>query len=794
MPLTGTSDQYSYFASSQNQMPGFGSGMRDWSHSTNRYQAANAWSGPSTLQTGNQLIDITGMIALQSLLGADTLQRIRPMSQVGMPALDYFSSRSRMLDTTLPSGAQGSTLQDRIMNQNTAFLERSMGTGAAQNRVVQQLFDANFMGLNPYGSQYGTFGMLHSGIGRRFGTEGDRAFGAESGLQQINSYFAATDSYNKGGLDMRKSYGYKRDQMAEMLDVSSRYGIGGLSQTALGDSIRGGTLGQTSQGVAKMFSAASEVFGKDKGIEELGRLMSSLEGFKGLDPNKAADVLHKIQATSRAIGISTEAFAEYSGMMSQVYKSVGIGGPVSMDHAMSASVEAASITETSTTKFGTNARLADMGKNLELANINRANAVASPLMNRITAFGSLFSSMSLEQRAGMKIGGMSGVEFKDAINTAMENGDQDRLQQLVRMMPSRVNGVDVGMLSAHLTDEDRIAAGGHLNLSNATGQMAGNLKKRIAGVMAGRGLGVLGGADGIRKMLDEVGGFNNMANRDLMEDYLARNHSNMSAQQRSEIASSIAGVAIELRGDTNWLAASGPQNQDQAEALLQGDSNAAKKQRSADRGNIAADVVRQKLIAGISGGIMNGFDLRGEGAKLVTAFLDDLNTGKISKDTFFDKDGKPVGGEFMKWAKGKYGDSFMEGDMKMLQGMGEAGSAIQTAEEQAKMAYDETFKKTGSAEKARAAQEKSITSSIAKMQESLSFTEKDTPATGGAAKAAEKVATAGSEAVESILGAILEIIAQFPQFIEKLLEVLAGLKDSGSNPGAPPLPAPKTRE
>ena len=268
-------DNYSYYQSSQQQMAGQMPGFapqpylpymgapqsRDYMHSSNRYFASSAWAAPGGFNTGNQLLDMGGMIAMQMMLGQETLNNIRPLSKVGYSDLDYIRSRSRMTDMQSP-GVGGTSLEQRIYNQNLPYLAPRSGL-AAGSLFGQRIFDA----VNPSGSQMAAFQTLHAGLGNRMGGgEFGRSSGAERALDQMNQFFMAKSGPDKGGLDFKETYGFDRVQLAEQIDAGSRYGIGGMSAGKFARSINDGTAGKVMKDNAKMFSAAQGVFGKDKSM------------------------------------------------------------------------------------------------------------------------------------------------------------------------------------------------------------------------------------------------------------------------------------------------------------------------------------------------------------------------------------------------------------------------------------------------------------------------------------------------------------------------------------------------
>jgi hypothetical protein len=456
--MPGSQDSYSYYPASQpqmaGQMAGLGpsympymgqpTGQRDYMHSSNRNFASSAWSAPGALNTGNQLLDVGGAMLMQMFMGQDTFNNMRPMSKVGYSDLDYMRSRSRMTDmqSSVPGG---SSLEQRIYNQNLPYLAPRSGLAAGSN-IGQRIFDA----VNPSGSQMAAFQTLYTGLGNRMGGgELGRSAGAEKALGQMNEFFMAKTGSDKGGLDFKETYGFDRVQLAEQVDAGSRYGVGGMSSGKFARAIKDGTAGKLMQDNAKVYSAAQGVFGKDKSMEELSQLMTkTMDGFQGLDANKATDLLHKVQATARAVGISSEAFSEYSQMLNQVYKSVGAGGSSVSGHIMHSAMNASAATEVGR-KTG-DAQLGDMSQNMDSSARNTLDAVNSPALRRAQAFGSIYANLSEAQRAGISVRGVGSMtEIRGQIQKAINTGDGGRLVDLLNAFDQNIN--DNGIIGKNAT-------------------------------------------------------------------------------------------------------------------------------------------------------------------------------------------------------------------------------------------------------------------------------------------------------------------------------------------------------
>jgi hypothetical protein len=588
MPPPAVDDAYSFYPAMAQTMAGFGAPQspyymasqplqpRDYMHSSNRFLGNSAYSPPGGINTGNQFADLAGNLILQSLL-KDDFMRARPFSQVGVPDLDFFRGRVRMSEMQ-------NNLEAQIQNLNAPYLTRTVGPAAAGNLHGQRFFDTAF---NLGGSQMGAFQILHGGLGHRMGgTLSDQANASFSALQQMNNFFTRTTEgelgvpRNMGDMDFRRSYGLDRVELANSIDAAARYGIGGMSQSKFADAVKNGTAGTMMKDNARVFSAAQGVFGRDKSMEELAQMMTqAIDGFQGLDANKATDLLHKVQATSRAIGISTKAFAESAQMMNQMYQSVGAGGSSASDFIMRGAMNAGVATDLGRRTGDTG--LSDANRNMDAAGRNMLDAANSPALRRAQGLAAIAANLSPEQRASIRIRGVGTLADLVApggkLQNVLNSGDSAALTSMLDAVDSGMEDnpyLNRGSLTRrgrNLSSQDMEDASRLMDFSGAAAFNGRGLRTDILKSMVTSGaidadiLRTMG-PKGLSQLMDKMDSFKEGGSYQSVLDELETGASgmNLSQAQRERLAAQFSYQFREQTNNTNYLKQWGFQSRDDA--------------------------------------------------------------------------------------------------------------------------------------------------------------------------------------------------------------------------------------
>ena len=272
--------------------------MPNMQERSNIYVGNHAMSPPGGINLGNPLATMLGSLAMNVMFGGN----VRPLQRPDMPMADYLESRERYT---------------KSMSLMPAVSAMDPGLARFGELGKNPLFQMGYDMINPHGSMNGAFQSIYGRLGTRMGGDAqDQADWSMDMLGQMNEKFRTGGPASK--YDYSKTYGFDRQEMIEATDAGMRYNIGGLTRKKLEKDVDLGLGADRMKKQAKVFNAASDIFGKDKGMDELAQLTTrSIDGFQGLDEDKATQLLNKIQATSKAIGVSTKAFAEYSAMMSK---------------------------------------------------------------------------------------------------------------------------------------------------------------------------------------------------------------------------------------------------------------------------------------------------------------------------------------------------------------------------------------------------------------------------------------------------------------------------------------------
>lgn len=182
------------------------------------------------------------------------------------------------------------------------------------------------------------------------------------------------------------------------------------------------------QDINKMVRESQNLFGADKGIDELMDSVGDLiEGSSDMTPGKVTDLVQKIQATAAVVDMSNEAINKYFKVVGQMYKGMGIrGNTTSMAQNALIAAEASTQERRSKLKPGE----MDTGPSTEeeaLANAERQARVATSAKN--TNIGAALIALSDKGTEG---------EVKSRIKQKLDSGDIEGAEQ--ELETARSNG------------------------------------------------------------------------------------------------------------------------------------------------------------------------------------------------------------------------------------------------------------------------------------------------------------------------------------------------------------------
>lgn len=612
---------------------------RDYMARGNQYAGNSAFAAPAGINFGGPLTNFAANMALQGFFGSN----MRPMVRPDMADLDYLRSKMRSQLSFDKS--------PEIFGQDSKYLSM-MAPGLAGSNLFRQAFDA----INPGGSQKGAFDMIYGRLGTSFGgTVSSQANRSVDALTQMNERFRGRN----GLYDYNSSYGLNRMESVDAMDTAMRYGIGGVSASSVKRAVETKKFGDLAQSNNRLFSVAQEVFGKDKGMDELAQLMSqSIDGLQGLDSSKATDLLQKIQATSRAVNISTKAFSEYSSMFNELYKAQGMGGVTAAGHIASSAMTAKNVTELGR-KTG-DASLSDQSAVMESVGRNRLDLMRSPTMRKAQALASMVANMTDAQAAGIQVkgfGSLGGFMKSGAFQKLLESGDTARLQQFLNAASNSGNpllggkaGLDIR--ARDLSDSDRADAARVADFDRAGDFNGANMRKRfstnLAGGMDKDLVRAMGGQDGINQALSKFESFKEVSSFASVREKFGKMYGDrMSGADIDRLAQQFSS---QMRTQTNNGAALrqyGFASTQDANAAFSGSSYSGKNMDRQSRLQLQKDVSMQAFLKELSGNALKGTglgDVANETLKLIQDIQGEQVKGAdgktITMEGIKDKDGK----------------------------------------------------------------------------------------------------------------------------------------------------------
>ena len=643
MPYDGTYspgdqdyDNYNYYGNMPMQFPNSGWGgprspafqqaapmpqPRDYMSRDNGNVGNSAFAPFGGINFGNPMMNMLGMMAMQMAgpkFGMD-IRNLAPMLAPDMDPMSYFASKARFQNSYDP------ITRGQLYASDQPFLDAALGK-LGPNAISAQSWDM----FNPAGSNAQAYESIYGRMGVNFG--GNLKNQSNKSIQALNQF---NDRFLKNeGLDFKGTYGYDRNQSMEAYDAATRYGIGGLSGEKFAESVDKKSFGTSVGRNNSVFSAASEIFGKDKGFDELAQLMTkSLDGFQGLDSNKATDLLLKIQSASKAVNISSKAFMEYSSMFGQLYAAHGMGGITTANQLMDTAM-GASIATNIGRKTG-DVLLMDQNKNMEATALNRLDQLGSPVGRKALVLAARYANMSADVAASMQLGpGLGtmqefmkkGGKFQQLYNDSNPAG----LESALASIDERMNGA-LSLGANNLSDYDRRDAASVMDIDHPGGWNANKLNEALARtITANTGLK----SDQVKALLGQISSIGEGGSEKAIEKLLRAANPNISKKDLGDIATKFSGEYRTWTNDPDYLLSNaGFSSINQASAAIAANSPEGQRQAAAKKLVEDDDLKARKNFHAIAGDL-----LRGKGAK---DWAKPLLDGSIAIDKFYrhDKDG-----------------------------------------------------------------------------------------------------------------------------------------------------------
>lgn len=448
-----------------------------------------AMSSPFGFSMGNPFMNMLMQgVVLPSVAGSvgidykNLVRNLAPVIPPNMGFNDWMDSRRRF-DTFQQPAMRAAVLDN-------AYSWESLGTF---NTLAQDVFDANF---NPAGSAMQTAQTIYGRFGSMFSGDPNQQLSQSLAMyKNLNSTFNSKNSAGQEFFDFNKSFGFNRPQIADMLDTAARRGIGGLSSENIGDlASNPETFKEKASSIAKFMSSAQDIFGRDKGFDELTQLIGkTLANFQTVDPQRATDLLQKIQATSRALNISADAMSEYVGLFNDLDRSMGGAGVGNTMQALRGAEMGSTVAAVQRAQGGT---LTDTNEAMVAMAQMGAGATNSYRGKWSMGFFSSFARLSDSERSMQGKDGRTMNEMMEDYKRAWNSGDQNAMvaaqQRIEKSLAgsSVLSAEDIRAGAAHLTRGDRAVAEQFMSengmTSAAEALQIGGYRKSISGSIADR--------------------------------------------------------------------------------------------------------------------------------------------------------------------------------------------------------------------------------------------------------------------------------------------------------------------
>lgn len=305
----------------------FGSHFQQPSYQTGN-PANQGFAPAGGMNSGNAILDMIINGIVRGLAGGTGLRTFgRP--QTSDFASVMMRSREEFSRESMPA----------VLSSN---LQLKQFGDLGKNRLFQQFVDQFASGGslgNAFKTTYGRFGSTLGGPG----LDGlhDAAKASMAVVRNLDRGF--TDQ--NGMWQYGKTNGMNRVETIQSLDAYSRR-FGGdqiVKDMALDPNSANKGRIESAQGkisgITEMVREAQNLFGPDKGLEELmDEVDNMLDGARGMTAGKVRDQLQRIQAVSAVVDMSNESMVRYMKVMDGLYKGMGYRGNNTASLAMNSLV------------------------------------------------------------------------------------------------------------------------------------------------------------------------------------------------------------------------------------------------------------------------------------------------------------------------------------------------------------------------------------------------------------------------------------------------------------------------
>lgn len=611
--------------------------MRFSPNSSNQGGAA-----PGGFNTGNPMFDMAAAAAAKHFLGVSD---IRPYQGFSGPGSTYLESRMRT-----------DAMAERPMSLPYMPGIDALGK-MGQDPAVR-------WGANQLGFGGGDQGRAAEYGMQRFGPMMGRSIREQARVSQqmtenIVSGFSADPNNPSSGYSYNRSFGYDSRETMMNMDSLRSAGLGGVNE-ALKRGVGGdaAALKKLASQSNEFMRQGREAFGPDMGNDEMLKLMDkAMGGLNGVTPEKASELLGKIQTTSRALDVSTEAFAQYMAMQQNLYKEMGVGGKVATDMILAGATDAQLIAKRA--QASGNTALADEGKTRAIVDAqNRETLNSSGARTSTAVINDLDRRYSQDEKNSLKIGNRSVSDFFKEMGAAQKAGDEERVKALTA---EGLNSglVDKGQVISAARNQSSSDVENAINVTGGSfATVFGSTERsKIAKAAAGASGG---NVDAITKAMSGIDDIDVLRSKQRLTDQLEKN--GYSSGEAKDLAGSISGEAqayvLKEHNSGQFI--------DQIKARFASGSAAQAADRETAAKKAAVDTDRATLMRGVSGELSKG--LAGMGPDALVGAAEVLNKKKEEFDArkaAVEKNGQAFNEEF---GLQEYASAFKEAGIDISKG------------------------------------------------------------------------------------------------------------------------------
>src|ERR1035437_3165686 len=429
---------------------------------------SGTFSPPGGMNSNNPLINLTASAIMQSVTGSSY---IRPLQGYSGPDYSYIQGMQRY---QLSREARANLIN------SAPGLRAFAGSLPIDDTLLQNFYSSTVAGG---GDPTQAWERAMSTLGTKLGGSlREQGAASQEMIRQIRDGFS---DRNTGTYNFRKSFGQDLNQTVENIKTLQDIGIQSVSEdlakssksterlnldgthtTIYKDPSRFQSLATNAD---KLVRLGKQTLGEDMPVQEMmGLLDKAAGGLSGISAEKATDFLSKIQAASRAIGISGQAMTEYVKMQNQIYKSVGQDGIASGNAIINAMEMSRIGSDANKGKFGSTI-LADSSVYLEAKSKNDLDYMTSSVSKANMLAENAFQQMSKGEadKTMLTVEG-NQMSFSDARAELAGGVKTQKRAQALALAFERAGIVTPDMVSSATPEEMRQARSTNAGLSDTT--------------------------------------------------------------------------------------------------------------------------------------------------------------------------------------------------------------------------------------------------------------------------------------------------------------------------------------